>query len=59
MLREESGEEFTCPRAFKTLLYPITAKLSVKQGFISNPMTIISGRRNKDWYIQITKISVF
>lgn len=48
MLKGGDGKEFTCPRAFKKLFYPITAKLLVKQGLMSNPMTIISGRRNKD-----------
>lgn len=59
MLREESGKEFTCPRAFKKLFQAITMKICVNQELISNPMIMIAGRRNKDWYIQIAKISVF
>lgn len=48
MLTQESSKEFTCPRAFKILFSPFTAKISVKQGLVSNLVTMTSGRRNKD-----------
>lgn len=47
MLTQESSKEFTCPRAFK-IFSPFTAKISVKQGLVSNLVTMTSGRRNKD-----------
>lgn len=43
MLTQESSKEFTCPRAFKIWFSPFTAKISVKQGLISNLVTMTSG----------------
>lgn len=58
MLREES--DIMSLYVFGLLLcFPSIERLFVKQGLIGNLMIIVLGRGNKDWYIHITKISVF